>query len=233
MTGQRRTVYGPRAVSKRLWIGFCRRLGLGFGLIFLSFASLGWAQPPLIGIEDPNPDQFYAKIRLSGLKYPLEVRQTGPLRRIDLAEGGLVQTYILDQEKGTLLVLSLVGKDRLAFIVPARTGGGAAALPLKTSELAPGTLVQAQGSRVVAGQTCMLKRFSGHLGRSGQICTRRDVIILFQLDGAKTPIFVIEQISFAPQAPKWFRVPPDYRLSVLPGLSGLATGQTKAGPIHP
>ncbi len=75
-------------------------------------AAPGQAQTPRV-----SPD-YHARVWVAGFDQPVEVRQSGLRRRVEVAQGSLVQTYIVDRVRGSLTVMTAGGPDRVAFVFP-------------------------------------------------------------------------------------------------------------------
>jgi len=195
-----------------------RALSLGFataGALALA-AWPGQAQAPRL------PPEFHARIVMAGFQTPLEVRQAGLKRRVDVASGSLVQTFISDRTRGALVVMTAAGRDRVAFLFPLSPSEANAPVPLDIAAFAGARLTRMGGSRV-AGRPCTLHRYAGYLGRSGVICASADGLVLQMTpDGRRTPLFQVASITFARQEARWFVPPPNYQLSALPGTGGIA-----------
>ena len=61
-----------------------------------AMAAPGQAQTPRV-----SPD-YHARVWVAGFETPVEIRQSGLRRRIEVAQGGLIQTYIADRVRGSL-----------------------------------------------------------------------------------------------------------------------------------
>lgn len=186
--------------------------GLAVGAVL---ATAGRAEPPRI------PD-FHAVARLAGIEHPIEIRQSGGRRRVDIATGGLVQSWISDRTKGVLIALTAAGPRRLALVFPLGPETAETPLPLDLRQFSAQTLTRI-GASQEAGRPCALFRYVAAQGRGGVICATADGIVL-QLtpDGRPTPLFEVESLDYAPQNPRWFLPPPEYQVGVLPGLGGAA-----------
>lgn len=185
---------------------------IGVGLV----AAPGQAQTPRVG-----PD-FHARIWVAGFENPLEVRQSGLKRRIDIAEGGLVQTYITDRGHGSLTVMTAGGGERLAVVFPLPTEEVNSPLPLDRLVIERGAARLTRiGSSNIAGRSCQRYRYSEYLGRSGAICATRDGVVLeLHPDGRRRPLFQVLSITPGRQEQGWFLPSPDYQIAVLPGVGG-------------
>jgi len=170
-----------------------------------------------------TPD-FYATIAVAGFERPVEVRQSGLKRRLDIATGGLVQSYITDRTRGALIVLNAAGRRRIAFVFPLAQEEVAQPLPLDLRVMQDGKArLNRIGASSVAGRSCQLWRYLGYLGRSGTICaTAEGVVLQLTPDGRQTPLFQVLTLVQTMQDPRWFTVPPDYEITALPGMGGLA-----------
>ncbi|MBS0296010.1 MAG: hypothetical protein JSR45_06825 [Proteobacteria bacterium] len=189
-----------------------------FALVAGFLAAPSAAQAPRMA-----PD-FYATIAVAGFERPVEVRQSGLKRRLDIATGGLVQSYITDRTRGALIVLSAAGRRRIAFVFPLAQEEVAQPLPLDLMVMQDGKARLTRiGSSSVAGRSCQLWRYLGYLGRSGTICsTAEGVILQLTPDGRATPLFQVLTLVQTVQDPRWFTVPADYEITALPGMGGLA-----------
>lgn len=185
-------------------------------LLLALFAAPTVAQAPRV------PPEFHARIFLAGFERPIEVRQAGLKRRIDVASGGLVQSYISDRTRGALVVMTAAGRKRVAFLFPLAAAEVNAPVPLDVAQFAAARLTR-MGSSTIAGRPCQLQRYTGYLGRSGVICVSQDGLVLQMTpDGRQSPLFQVMSITFAKQEQRWFSPPPDYQLSALPGVGGIA-----------
>jgi len=185
-------------------------------------AGLALAAWPSVAQAPRVPPEFHARVFLAGFQTQLEVRQAGLKRRVDVASGGIVQSFISDRTRGALVVMTAAGRQRVAFLFPLSPSEANAPVPLDLSSMAGARLTRMGGSRV-AGRPCTLHRYVGYLGRSGQLCASQEGLIL-QLtpDGRRSPLFQVMSITFARQDQRWFNPPPDYQLSALPGTGGIA-----------
>jgi hypothetical protein len=181
------------------------------------------AQTPRVAPE------FYATVFVAGFERPLEVRQSGLKRRVDVASGAVVQSFITDRTRGALIVMTAAGRRRLAFVFPLAAEEANAPVPLDLSALQGARLNRIGGSSV-AGRPCGLWRYTGYLGRNGVVCATDDGLVL-QLtpDGRSSPLMQVLTLTQARQDPSWFRPPPDYQLAVVPGAGGIAA----AVPVAP
>ncbi|HYE42248.1 MAG TPA: hypothetical protein VEA15_02550 [Caulobacteraceae bacterium] len=177
---------------------------------------------PTVAQAPRVPPDFHARVFLAGFERQIEVRQSGLKRRIDVATGGIVQSFISDRTRGALVVMTAAGRRRVAFLFPLAAAEVNAPVPLDVAQFSAARLTR-MGSSTVAGRPCQLHRYAGYLGRSGVICTTTDGLVL-QLtpDGRKSPLFQVMSITYARQEPRWFTPPPDYQLSALPGVGGIA-----------
>jgi len=186
-------------------------------------AAPGQAQAPRATPE------FHARVFQAGFEQPLEVRQAGLKRRVDVATGGIVQSFISDRTRGALVVMTAAGRRRVAFLFPLSSQEVNAPVPTELSAFAGARLTRMGGSRV-AGRACTLHRYAGYLGRSGVVCVSADGLVLQQTpDGRRSPIYQVLSITYARQEPRWFTPPPDYQVSALPGTGGIA--MRPAAPI--
>jgi hypothetical protein len=189
-------------------------LGAAVGLVFAAWP--GEAQTPRL------PPEFHARVFLAGFANQLEVRQAGLRRRVDVASGGIVQSFISDRTRGALVVMTAAGRQRVAFLFPLAAAEVNAPIPLDVSAMAGSRLTRMGASRV-AGRPCTLQRYTGYLGRSGVICASAEGLILQMTpDGRRSPIFQVMSITFTKQDNSWFTPPADYQLSALPGTGGIA-----------
>lgn len=168
------------------------------------------------------PPEFHARVFLAGFPNQLEVRQAGLRRRVDVASGGIVQSFISDRTRGALVVMTAAGRQRVAFLFPLAAAEVNPPIPLEAASL-NGARVTRMGASRVAGKPCILQRYTGYLGRSGVICTSTEGVILqMKPDGRQQPIFQVMSITFTKQDARWFTPPTDYQLSALPGTGGIA-----------
>lgn len=186
------------------------------GLAAAVLAAPGQAQTP------PVAPEFHARIWVAGFENPIEVRQSGLKRRIDIAEAGLVQSYIADRTRGSLTVLTAAGGKRLALVFPLPREETYSPLPLDRLVMERGaTRMNRIGSSNIAGRACERYRYGGYLGRSGAICaTREGVVLELHPDGRRRPLFQVLALTPARQQPSWFAPTPDYQIAVLPGVGG-------------
>lgn len=176
----------------------------------------GQAQAPRV------PPEFHARIFLAGFQTQLEVRQAGLKRRVDVASGSIVQSFISDRTRGALVVMTAAGRERVAFLFPLAASEANAPVPLDVSLFAGARLTRMGASRV-AGRPCTLQRYTGYLGRSGVICVSQEGLVMQMTpDGRRSPLFQVMSITFTKQEPRWFIPPPNYQLSALPGTGGIA-----------
>ena len=182
-----------------------------------ALASSAPAQTPPV---HATPD-FYATVFVAGFEHPVEVRQSGLKRRVDVATGAVVQSFVTDRTRGVLIVMTAAGKRRLAFIFPVAQEEVNAPLPLDFAEFAAAQRVTRMGGSNIAGRACALWRFVGYLGRSGVACVTADNLVLqIMPDGRKSPILQVLTLTTARQDQTWFQVPPEYQISVVPGAGG-------------
>jgi hypothetical protein len=175
----------------------------------------GQAQAPRM------PPEFHARVFLAGFPMQLDVRQAGLKRRVDVASGAVVQSFISDRTRGALVVMTAAGRRRVAFLFPLQATEMNAPVPLDVANFAGARLTRIGGSNV-AGRPCNLMRYTGYLGRSGVICTSADGLVLQMTpDGRRNPLFQVMSITFGKQDNRWFTPPPDYQLSALPGTGGI------------
>lgn len=195
-------------------------------LALAALAAPGRAQAPRL-----SPD-FYMTVAVAGFERPMEVRQSGLKRRTDVATGAVVQTFISDRARGVLTVMTAAGRRRLAMLFPIVQTEASAPLPLDLSMFGQARLSRL-GSANVAGRPCAVWRYADHLGTSGTACaTAEGVVLQLKPDGRRTPLFQATSVTFARQDPKWFVVPPDYQVAVLPGVGGVV-GPRAAAPAAP
>lgn len=192
-------------------------LAAALGLVLA--AAPGQAQAPRL------PPEFHARVFLAGFPSQLEVRQAGLRRRVDVATGGIVQTFISDRSRGALVVMTAAGRQRLAFLFPLSGAEVNPPIPLDISAFA-GARMTTMGASRVGGRPCRLQRYTAYLGRSGVICASADGLVLQMTpDGRRQPLFQVMSITFAKQDNRWFTPPPDYQLSALPGTGGIAVSR--------
>lgn len=168
------------------------------------------------------PPEFHARVFLAGFPNQLEVRQAGLRRRVDVASGGIVQSFISDRTRGALVVMTAAGRQRVAFLFPLAAAEVNAPIPLDVSAFGAARMTRMGASRV-AGRPCTLQRYTGYLGRSGVICASSEGLVLQMTpDGRRSPLFQVMSITFTRQDNRWFTPPTDYQLSALPGTGGIA-----------
>lgn len=185
---------------------------VGVGLL----AAPGQAQTPRVS------PQFHARVWVAGFDQPLEVRQSGPRRRVDVAEGGVVQSFITDRVQGALTVMTAAGGERMAVVFPLPSEERNSPLPLDRLVVERDAVrLTRVGSSNIAGRACERYRYSGYLGRAGSLCaTAQGVVLELHPDGRRRPLFQVLELTPGRQAPGWFVPSPDYRLAVLPGVGG-------------
>jgi hypothetical protein len=202
------------------------------GLAVAAWALALWAAPTL---AQPRvaPD-FYAVIGVAGFEHPVEVRQSGPKRREDVATGGIVQTFLTDRATGALVVMTAAGQRRLALFFPLAQTQTPPPLPLNLLDLqSPNVRLARIGGSNISGRACNLWRYNGYLNRSGIVCATNDGVILsLTPDGRHSPLFQVISITFARQDPRWFTIPGDYQIASLPGEGGLGAAAPPPAPAH-
>ena len=159
---------------------------------------------------------------MAGFDQPVEVRQSGLRRRVEVAQGALVQTYIVDRVRGSLTVMTAGGPDRVAFVFPLPREEQLSPLPLDLLVIERGAARMTRtGASNIAGRSCQRYRYSGYLGRAGSVCATRDGVVLeLHPDGRRRPLYQVLSLTPARQAAGWFAPTPDYQLAVLPGVGG-------------
>ena len=190
-------------------------------LIGLSvLAAPGQAQAPRV-----SPD-YHARVWVAGFDTPVEVRQSGLRRRVEVAQGSLVQTYIVDRVRGALTVMTAGGQSRVAFVFPLPREEQLSPLPMDLLVIERGAArMNRIGASNIAGRSCQRYRYTGYLGRSGSVCATREGIVLeLHPDGRRRPLYQVISLTPARQAPTWFAPTPDYQLAVLPGVGGTVAG---------
>lgn len=189
----------------------------GVVLAAVACAAAARADPP------PHTPDFHAVARLAGFEQPIEIRQSGMKRRVDVATDAVVQSYIADRGKGMLMVLTAAGRRRLALVFPLGADPTETPLPATLSDFSAQAGLTQIGASEAAGRPCALYRYTGANGKRGVVCATDDGVVL-QLtpDGRPTPLFEVRTLDYAPQDPRWFLPPPDYQIAVLPGIGGLA-----------
>ncbi len=190
-------------------------------LIGLSvLAAPGQAQAPRV-----SPD-YHARVWVAGFDTPVEVRQSGLRRRVEVAQGSLVQTYIVDRVRGALTVMTAGGQSRVAFVFPLPREEQLSPLPMDLLVIERGAArMNRIGASNIAGRSCQRYRYAGYLGRSGSVCATREGIVLeLHPDGRRRPLYQVISLTPARQAPTWFAPTPDYQLAVLPGVGGTVAG---------
>lgn len=192
-----------------------------------ALAAPGQAQTPRV-----SPD-YHARVWVAGFETPVEIRQSGLRRRIEVAQGGLIQTYIADRVRGSLTVMTAGGQGRVAFVFPLPREEQLSPLPLDLLVIERGAARMTRtGASNIAGRSCQRYRYSGYLGRAGSVCATREGIVLeLHPDGRRRPLYQVLSLTPARQAPGWFAPTPDYQLAVLPGIGG--TVGTAPSPAPP
>ncbi|HYF21831.1 MAG TPA: hypothetical protein VD929_00390 [Caulobacteraceae bacterium] len=174
----------------------------------------GQAQTPRV------PAEFHLTAYVAGFERPMEVRQSGLRRRIDVASGAVVQTFVADRGRGALTVMTAAGRRRLAFVFPLAREDAMAPLPLDLAQFRDARLTRI-GASNVAGRPCAVWRYAGWLGGSGTACaTPEGLVLQLKPDGRKTPVFQVLSITFSRQDPKWFAPSPDFQVAAVPGAGG-------------
>lgn len=203
-----------------------RRLSVLPSLLFALLATPATAQIPLGPAADSHAD-LYIKMKVAGFSGPVELRRSGARTRIDLSEGGALQAYITDRDKGLLIAMTASGQSRTALVFPLDHAEAVLPLPLDFATLtAAGAQTQAVGASIVNGRSCRLLSFSGYLNQAGMICVTPDNLILrMTSSGRRDPLFEVTDLAEGKQDPKWFRTPPDYQLAVVPGIGGASAPQ--------
>lgn len=192
------------------------------GLALAAAAGLTLAAWPGQAQAPRAPPEFHARVFLAGFQTQLEVRQAGLKRRVDVASGGLVQSFISDRTRGALVVMTAAGRQRVAFLFPLAANETNAPVPLDVSAFTGARLTRMGASRV-GGRPCTLNRYAGYLGRSGVICVSQEGLVMQMTpDGRRSPLFQIMSITFTKQDQRWFTPPANYQLSALPGTGGIA-----------
>ncbi|ESQ77064.1 hypothetical protein AEYBE204_18455 [Asticcacaulis sp. YBE204] len=169
------------------------------------------------------PD-LYAKIRLAGFENPVELRRSGNKTRIDIVSGGILQTYIADQDRGLLISLVAAGGKRTALVFPLDRAPALLPLPIDLMTLQDrGATLKPIGSSLQAGQACRLIEFKGYLNQAGVVCVDTSGVILQMTQkGRGTPLFEVAALASGPQDAKWFVIPSDYQTVALPAIGGAA-----------
>jgi hypothetical protein len=194
--------------------------------LFTAIATIGLLLAPAGRAEPSRAPDFHATARLAGFEHPIEIRQSGLKRRVDIATDAVVQSYIADRSKGVLIALTAAGRRRLALVFPLGSDGLETPLPIDLMSISAQQGLTKVGASHAAGRPCGLYRYTGAQGRKGVICaTPEGVVLQLTPDGRPTPLFEVEQIDYAPQDPKWFLPPPEYQVAVLPGIGGAAKPQ--------
>jgi hypothetical protein len=184
---------------------------------------------------DPSnaPPDFHATARLAGFEQPIEIRQSGLKRRIDLATDAVVQSYIADRGKGVLFVLTAAGRRRLALVFPLGREDADIPVPLDLVALGSAARLDRIGGSRVAGRPCAIWRYTAYLGRNGMVCaTAEGVVLQLTPDGRSTPLFEVQVLDLARQDPRWFSPPPDYQIAALPGLGGATRALQAPAPLN-
>ena len=178
-----------------------------------------------------HPD-LYARMKVAGFSAPVEIHRSGTKTRMDLSEGGVLQSYIADHDKGVLIAMTATGQSRVALVFPLDHAEGVVPLPLDLAVLtAAGAQLQAIGASIVNGRSCRLISFAGYLNQGGMVCATPDNIILrMTSSGRREPLFEITDLAVARQDPKWFRAPPDYQVAVVPAIGGASSANGSVAP---
>ena len=178
-------------------------------------AMPGQAQAPRL------PPEFHARVFMAGFEQPLDVRQSGLKRRVDVATGGVVQTFISDRTRGALVVMTAAGRRRVAFLFPLAQAETNAPVPIELGAFANARMTRMGGSRV-AGRPCTLYRYVGYLGRNGTTCVSADGLVLQLIpEGRRSALYQVLSITYAKQEARTFQPPPDFQVSALPGTGGI------------
>lgn len=188
------------------------------GLLLAAVAgAAARADPP------PRTPDFHAIARLAGFEQPIEIRESGLKRRVDVATDAVVESYIADRSRGMLMVLTAAGRRRLALVFPLGADPAQTPLPATLADFPAQADLTRIGASEAAGRPCALYRYTGAGGRRGVVCAGDEGVVL-QLtpDGRPTPLFQVQTLEFAPQDARWFLPPPDYQIAVLPGIGGAA-----------
>lgn len=208
------------------------------GLLFALSPVVAQAQTavPLAPMSGSHPD-LYARVKVAGFSAPVDIHQSGLKTRMDLSEGGVLQSYIADRDKGVLIAMTATGQSRVALVFPLDHSEGVVPLPLDLGVMtAAGAQMQTVGASIVNGRSCRLMSFAGYLNQAGLLCVTPDNIILrMTKSGRRDPLFEVTDLVVARQDPKWFRPPPEYQVSVVPAIGGAsaASGAPAADPSSP
>ncbi len=204
--------------------------------LFLLSAAVATRAPaqisvPLGPVAGAHAD-LYARMTVAGFAAPVEIHQSGLKTRMDLSEGGVLQSYIADRDKGVLIAMTATGQSRVALVFPLDHNEGIVPLPLDLGVLtAAGTQLQTIGASIVNGRSCKLMSFSGYLNQAGMLCVTPDNIILrMTKSGRRDPLFEVTELAVAQQDPKWFRTPPDYQVAVVPAIGGASAATAPVAP---
>ena len=168
-----------------------------------------------------HPD-LYARVKVAGFSAPVDIHQSGMKTRMDLSEGGVLQSYIADRDKGVLIAMTATGQSRVALVFPLDHNDGVVPLPLDLGVLnAAGAQLTTVGASIVNGRSCRLMSFSGYLNQAGMLCVTPDNVILRMTSaGRREPLFEVVDLAVARQDAKWFKAPPDYQVAVVPAIGG-------------
>ncbi len=190
-------------------------------------------------VPTSHPD-LYARVKVAGFSAPVDIHQSGMKTRMDLSEGGVLQSYIADRDKGVLIAMTATGQSRVALVFPLDHNEGVVPLPLDLGVInAAGAQLTTVGASIVNGRSCRLLSFSGYLNQAGMLCVTPDNIILRMTSaGRREPLFEVTDLAVARQDPKWFKAPPDYQVSVVPAIGGASAAPandaaTAATPTSP
>jgi len=221
-------------------LSFLKRLAvLGVGIALI--AGVATAQN-----VTPVHNDIFVRMRVAGFSMPVELHQSGVRSRIDLSEGGVLQTYIADRDKGILISMTATGQSRIALVFPLDRSEGIVPLPMDLAIFARQARLKVIGAASIAGHPCRMIEFNDYLGQDGIVCASPENFILqMTRKGHKEPLFQVTEIIVGKQDPKWFRAPPEYQLAVVPSLGGasasaanvpsvdLSTGLVPAQPARP
>ncbi|MDI7774489.1 hypothetical protein [Asticcacaulis sp. EMRT-3] len=166
------------------------------------------------------PD-LYARIQVAGFSKPIDLHRSGNYARLDVHETAVPQIYITDRAKGILISLISGGPNPVALVFPFDRAESIVPLPLDLAVLARQAQLKVVGASLVNGRSCRLIQFSAYLGQAGMVCVGADNIILqMTREGHREPLFEVVDLVMGEQDAKWFRVPPNYKLAVMPAIGG-------------
>lgn len=205
--------------------GLDRRYGLFLVLTFLWALWALWAFTQTAHAQSAPPTgiapDLYARIQVAGFSQPIDLHRSGNYARLDVHETPASQIYITDRTKGILISLISGSANPVALVFPFDRAEAIVPLPLDLAVLSRQAQLKVVGASLVHGRSCRLMQFSGYLGQAGMVCVGADNIILqMTREGHREPLFEVLDLAMGPQDAKWFRVPPNFKLAVMPAIGG-------------